>query len=200
MISYNNYLSSCDIINKYNLSNVNNIPYLSLIVVELKVGYFSQSPRNLSSTADDELSNQFPYFWALYVITSLEPQLKFSLLQAASKKISGVSCLSIKIAIQKKMDKESLLRLLFIENLKKLIKEDVNVLGLLKNTDFTDMQTDIKNKKSLKVKFPGHCLFNLKSIPLTDLEVELTFIFKNLKNDLNFRTSVKNLSNFWIHG
>jgi len=200
MLSYNNYLSSCDIINKYNISNINNIPSLSLIVVELKIGNFAQSTRNVNVVSNDEPTNQFPYFWSLYVITSLEPQLKFSLMQSSSKKVSGSYCLSIKILVQKQNDIESLLRFIFIENLKKLIKEDVKLFELLAKNVIKRMHTSNKDKKSLKVKIPGHCLFNLKSLPLIDLDVELTFIFDNLGSGFDFRTSVKNISNFWIHG
>lgn len=200
MLSYNNYLSSCDIINKYNVSNINKIPNLSSIIVELKIGNFAQSSRNVNAISNDEPTNQFPHFWSLYVISSLEPQLKFSLMQSSSKKVSGSYSLSIKILVQKHNDVESLLRFIFIENLKKLIKEDVKLFDLVTKNSLTRMHTSNKDKKSLKVKIPWYCLFNLKSFPLSDLDVELTFIFDNLVNGLDFRTSVKNISNFWIHG
>jgi len=64
----------------------------------------------------------------------------------------------------------------------------------------TYKQVYTKDKRSLKVRIPGYCLFNLKSVLLTDLDVELTFIFDSLDRGYDFTNSVKNISNFWIHG
>jgi len=200
MLSYNNYLSGCDLINKYNITNINNIPNLSLIVVEFEIGYFSHSTRNVTAVTNVEPTNQFSHFWALYAITSLEPLLKFSLIHASTKKVSGSYCLSIKIVVQKQKDIDYLLRFLFIENIKKLIKEDVKLFELSKKKLLTYKQVYTKDKRSLKVRIPGYCLFNLKSVLLTDLDVELTFIFDSLDRGYDFTNSVKNISNFWIHG
>lgn len=197
----NNYLSTCDLINKYNLLNVNKVPKLNKIVLEL-------SSRDLLSAVESLGKNeintetQIKSYFLLYIFSSYQPYIKFRV----SKKLKGENDnYSLEINISKNEDIYSFLISFFVENWNKLSVEDFS-LWKRKSFNFIFQQKNFVIER----KIPGDTFFELENflnktafgIVSKNLNLRVKFFFQNN----NFRSQdasenlVKNLPFFWING
>ena len=203
-INYNkthNYLSTCDLINKYNLLNVNKVPKLNKIVLKLSSRDLLSAVESLGkSEINSEI--QVKSYFLLYIFSSYQPYIKFRV----SKKLKGENDnYSLEIDIFSKEDIYSFLISFFIENWNKLSLEDFS-LWKRKGFNFIFQQ----KKFIIEKKIPADVFFELENllnktpfgIVSKNLNLKVKFLFQNN----NFRSQsasenlVKNLPFFWING
>lgn len=203
-INYNkahNYLSNCDLINKYNILNINRVPKLNKIILEL-------SSRDLLSAVESSGKNeinsetQIKSYFLLYIFSSYQPYIKFRV----SKKLKTENDnYSLEIDISKIDSIYSFLVSFFIENWNKLSVEDFS-LWKKKGFNFTFQQ----RKFIIERKIPADIFFELNNflnkttfgIVSKNLNLKVKFFFQNnnFQSQNASENLVKNLPFFWING
>ena len=199
-----NYLSSCDLINKYNVTNINKIPRLNKIAIEVS----SHDILNSSEIAgknelDSEL--QIKSFFILYLIQALIPFISFN----NSKKVKedGLSY-SLKVVLSNEDEIYSFLVKFFVENWNKLLAEDFSFWSKSDNNLF---DSTLKQKKIvIQRKIPAEAFFEIDSfldknsfgIISKNLNFKIRFTFQNnnIKEQNTSINLIKNTPLFWISG
>jgi hypothetical protein len=197
---FNNYLSSCDLINKYNLGSVYENPKLSKIVLELS----SQDILNACESGnkkefDSDL--QIKTFLLLYILQSNYPYINFNKIQ---QKKDGPA-FSIKAVISSEEQIQSFLNTIFVENWNMLVIEDYTLL----RSSIAKYTKHIQNNRKfvLNTKMAGSVFFeidnflnkNLFGLSSKNLNIKISFLFthnfrKNKKISLDL---IKNFPLFW---
>jgi hypothetical protein len=115
-----NYLSSCDLINKYNVTNINKIPRLNKIAIEVS-SYDILNSSEIAGKNELDSELQIKSFFILYLIQALIPFISFN----NSKKVKedGLSY-SLKVVLSNEDEIYSFLVKFFVENWNKLLAED----------------------------------------------------------------------------
>ena len=199
-----NYLSSCDLINKYNVTNINKIPKLNEIAVEVSSYDILNSSEIIGKNElDSEL--QIKSFFILYLIQALIPFISFN----NSKKVKedGLSY-SLKIVLSNEDDIYSFLVKFFVENWNKLLAEDFSFWSKSENNLFN---STLKQKKIvIQRKIPAEAFFEIDSfldknsfgIISKNLNLKVKFIFQNnnIKEQNTSINLIKNTPLFWISG
>lgn len=185
----NIYLSKCDLINKTNISNVNDCSYITKVVIEF---FFS----NLNNS---DVSSQLKSFLSLYIVNGINPKIIYNsvsnetLISANRSKIFDYLN---KVCLESKGDINTFINFLFIENdfkthannyqLKKLTNSNASVSYCI-NIPLSSFKevTDLFNS-------------DIKDIFIEDICVRISFVIKiNSEMEDKF---VKNLFPFWYFG
>ena len=135
-----NYLSNCDLINKYNLTNINKIPKLTEVAIEVSSSDILNSSEIAGKNElDSEL--QIKSYFILYLIQALIPFISFN----NSKKVKedGLNY-SLKIVLSAEDEIYSFLIKFFIENWNKLLAEDFSFWS---KSDNNSLNTTLHQKK-----------------------------------------------------
>lgn len=197
--SHNSYLSTLDLVNKYNISEKKKIPSLNKILLILPLNQFVNKfiDRNLSEF-DFELQIRSIVF--LYILTLNIPLIRFKALKFFKTK---ENCFSLKISLTDNFIKNQFLTRLSIEkknffilDLKSIKKKNLELFFLRKNF-FT-----ISSFISIKNFFEVENLFNrvFSGINSNDFLIKIHFIFHSHSNmDINYKNFVKNYPTFWTN-
>ena len=199
-----NYLSSCDLINKYNVTNINKIPKLNKVGVEISsYDILNSSEIPGKNELDSEL--QIKSFFILYLIQALIPFISFN----NSKKVKedGLSY-SLKVVLSNEDEIYSFLVKFFVENWNKLLAEDFSFWSKSDNNLF---DSTLKQKKIvIQRKIPAEAFFEIDSfldknsfgIISKNLNFKIRFTFQNnnIKEQNTSINLIKNTPLFWISG
>jgi hypothetical protein len=199
-----NYLSNCDLINKYNLTNINKIPKLSEVAIEISSSDILNSSEIAGKNElDSEL--QIKSYFILYLIQALIPFISFN----NSKKVKedGLNY-SLKIVLSAEDEIYSFLINFFVENWNKLLAEDFSFWS---KSDNNLLNTTLHQKKIIiQRKIPAEAFFEIDSflskgsfgIIAKNLNLKIKFIFQNnnVKEQNTPINLIKNTPLFWISG
>lgn len=205
---YNNYLSNCDLINKYNLKSVYDTPKLDKIILDFNLVDFLNAIDSSSAKEQTDSNIQIKAFIVFYILTEYASYINFNKSLTAIKKLKiSENNYSLKISINSFKELDFFLFSFFVENWSKLLLEDYL---LFKKQD----SLAILEKKPLNKNFvystvvPSNCFFTLDNyfnktnsgINSKNLNIKINFVFKNLPKIKNFQKLIKNLPYFWISG
>lgn len=199
--SVHNYLSTCDLINKYNLVNINKTSKLKKVILELSSRDIVAA---IESLGKNEMNSeiQLKSYFLLYVLSGYQPYMKFRV----SRKVKGESDnYSLEICITGDESIHSFLVSFFVENWNKLYVEDFS-LWKKKDSNFL-----FQHKKFIiEKKVPIDTFFELEDflnrtpfgIVSKNLNLRIKFFFQNnnFENLIASENLVKNLPLFWING
>lgn len=201
-VSYSDYLSRCDLINKYNLTSTYHIPELKDINLELSLKDFLEVYELAGKDSSDPVI-QTKAFIALFNLTGTKPYIKANKsVSSLGRQKTTVVDYSIKVSLIKTSSKFNFLFMLFVENWHRLKLEDFTIFNKTPNKKISD------KKFVLNSLIPSNCLFeadeilskNLTGINSKNLKFRLNLSFENsllLKNRNNI---ILNLPFFWISG
>lgn len=182
------YLSNCDLINKYKLINVEEIPSLSKVTLELSSFDIFSALEKVDQKASNS-ETKVKLFTTLYIFKLFQPSIHCDN-DVKTKEMDKGFLLKVNFSTEK--DINNLLTILFIENWSKSIFQS----------------TTSKNKKFSCFKVKADAFFgiekfleqNLLEIDPSKLCINCRFIFKhkNLKNNVISIKMIKNIKPFWI--
>lgn len=196
--SYNSYLSTLDLINKYNISEKRKKPILNQILLILPLNDFINKfiDRNLNEF-DSEVQIKSIVF--LYLLTFNIPFIQFKKLKFIKTKDN---CFSLKISLTDTFSKDQFLTRLFIErknfsisNFKIMKQKSLNLL--LPQKKFT-----LSSFISIKTFFELENLFNRVFLGSNSNEflIKIHFIFQtSSEKAINYKNFVKNYPCFWVN-
>ena len=199
---YENYISQCDLINKYNIKSVYEIPELDKMVLELDMKDLLNSYEIPSKDQTDSIA-QIKAFSIVYMFMGLLPYIRASKTVSSSGRAKTTNLqFSLKIVLRKKDEINNFLFSLFVENWHKLILEDFK---LFKNKRFKAKAEKIFVLNSL---VPADCFFDvneflsksLSGVNSKSLKFRLNFSFKSPIDIIDRNRLIKNLPFFWISG
>lgn len=183
---YNDYISKCDLINKYNKKNLK-LPKVQSIVFDIPINQIG----NLSnlSLKNSTLITETKMFFNLYLNYCFEPYINYKSIKS-SKKGS-----SLKIKFVKKIEIDSYLHDLFIY---------ISVNLVFKYFIFIYKEKE-KNTQLLQFKIPIFYMpelnlstdFLFYALNLKDLSFFINFKFIHLNNSFNFVNYLRNIIYFW---
>jgi hypothetical protein len=196
----NQYLSNCDLINKYNLRNIYQKPKLNKIILDFSLKNFIDS-LNIKENQERFNEIQIKSFLFLYLLTGAIPLINNKLIVLKNKEAKENVNYSLKFSYGNDSFIYNFLFFFFIENWSSIFKENKNILSV------------INKKKELN-------LFNLKIVLPTSVFSEIDYILNNSTFDLNpkelnlninflisipqknknLNSVLKNLPLFWISG
>jgi ribosomal protein L5 len=199
---YEDYISNCDLINKYNIKNVHQVPKLDKIVLELDIKDLLNSYDIPSKDQTDSVI-QIKSFLVLYVLIGLFPYIRASKAVSSSGRLKITNLqFSLKVALRKKEEINNFLFSLFVENWQKLVLEDFKLFKSQK------AKSEAKKVFVLNCLLPADCFFDisdflsksLNGINSKNLKFRLNFSFKNPTDVKDRNKLIKNLPFFWISG
>lgn len=203
---FNQYLSHCDLLNKYNLKTLHSIPTLEKIVCEVHFKDFLIAS-DLNQIDQNNSISQINSYLLIYILLGCLPYLncnknKATLLKALKNADTNYS---LKIFFSTLQDKTIFLTSLFNENWSKL-KIDNFSLFLEKHTL---LNKKIPSNFVFNSIIPGNSFFEIEDfwsfsgivtpINLKNLKFNINFVIKNAKAK-NKKNVLKNLQFFWISG
>jgi hypothetical protein len=200
----NHYLSTCDLINKYNLKTLYQTPTVKKIVCEVNFKDFLASAE-LSTLDQNNSISQIKSYLLLYILLGVLPYVncnknKKTLLQFAKNSENNYS---LKFLFSTLTEKNHFFNSLFIENWTKLKLDGFSL--------FVDKNTLVNKKITSEFVFnsiiPGTSFIEVEdffcstinSLNLRNLKFNVNFLISNAKIK-NKRNLVKNLPYFWISG
>ena len=191
-------------INKYNVTNINKIPKLNKIAIEVS-SYDILNSSEIAGKNELDSELQIKSFFILYLIQALIPFISFN----NSKKVKedGLSY-SLKIVLSNHDEIYSFLVKFFVENWNKLLAEDFSFWSKSDNNLFN---SNLKKKKIvIQRKIPAEAFFEIDSfldknsfgIISKNLNFKIRFIFQNnnIKEQNTSINLIKNTPLFWISG
>ena len=197
-----NYLSNCDLINKYNLTSVHHIPKLDKINLELNLKDFLGSYEIVGKDQTDP-TIQAKAFISLFNLTGIIPYIKAEkTVSSSGRQKSTLLNYSIKVSFNKNVQKTDFLFSMFVENWHKLKLEDYTLFNSKPNDKFSE------KKFVLNTLLPSHCFFeadeiltkSLTGVSTKNLKFRLNFSFENVSLLKNRNNIILNLPFFWISG
>ena len=196
----NDYLSNCDLLNKYNLKSTHEIPKLKKIVIDFNIAdLIGASDARDKEQTDSNI--QIKASSIFYILNGLISYINFNKSLSSVKKLKlSENNYSIKISTTNANEINCFLLGFFVENWTKLLIED---FVLLKNPN-------VESKKNivLSTLVPAHIFFELEmflnkivtGINSKNLNLKINFLFSNPNKLKNSQTLIKNLPYFWISG
>lgn len=192
--SFNDYLTKCDLIYKYNLESINLIPKIKKIDIALKID--ESFNEGFTSPEMSENLMKLNLFLILYVSYFCFPFIKY-----LNFKNSDQNAFSLNSIVSQKSSIFALLDSLFIDNSYKLKR-----LGLLSLKNLKKESLIQGEQILFKVKLPLSVFDDLNEVPLfknvnkKKFSITLNFsienlIFSKLKNSKSF---LRNLPYFWV--
>jgi len=200
----NNYLSNCDLLNKYNIKSTYEIPNLKKIILDFNLIDLIEASDNLNKEQTDS-NTQIKASSIFYILTGLISYINFNKSLSSVKKLKiSENNYSIKISLGKSNNINSFLFSFFIENWGKLLIEDFILLKGKKESFAEVPKTNIV----LSATVPSNIFFELETfltkiitgVNSKNLKIKLNFVFKNPNKLKNSQTLIKNLPYFWISG
>ena len=200
--NYESYISNCDLINKYNVKSVHQIPKLDKIVLELDMKDLLNSYEISSKDQTDSVA-QVKAFLILYIFIGLLPYIKASKAVSSSGRLKTTNLqYSLKVVLRRKEEINNFLFSLFVENWQKLSLEDFKL--------FKNERVKSKAEKTfvLNTLLPADCFFDiseflsksLTGVNSKNLKFRLNFSFNSSINVKDRNKLIKNLPFFWISG
>ena len=200
--NYESYISNCDLINKYNVKSVHQIPKLDKIVLELDMKDLLNSYEISSKDQTDSVA-QVKAFLILYIFIGLFPYIKASKAVSSSGRLKTTNLqYSLKVVLRRKEEINKFLFSLFVENWQKLSLEDFKL--------FKNERVKSKAEKTfvLNTLLPADCFFyiseflskSLTGVNSKNLKFRLNFSFNSSINVTDRNKLIKNLPFFWISG
>ncbi len=200
--NYESYISNCDLINKYNVKSVHQIPKLDKIVLELDMKDLLNSYEISSKDQTDSVA-QVKAFLILYIFIGLFPYIKASKAVSSSGRLKTTNLqYSLKVVLRRKEEINNFLFSLFVENWQKLSLEDFKL--------FKNERVKSKAEKTfvLNTLLPADCFFDiseflsksLTGVNSRNLKFRLNFSFNSSINVKDRNKLIKNLPFFWISG
>lgn len=200
--NYESYISNCDLINKYNVKSVHQIPKLDKIVLELDMKDLLNSYEISSKDQTDSVA-QVKAFLILYIFIGLFPYIKASKAVSSSGRLKTTNLqYSLKVVLRRKEEINNFLFSLFVENWQKLSLEDFKL--------FKNERVKSKAEKTfvLNTLLPVDCFFDiseflsksLTGVNSKNLKFRLNFSFNSPINVKDRNKLIKNLPFFWISG
>ena len=200
--NYESYISNCDLINKYNIKSVHQIPKLDKIVLELDMKDLLNSYEISSKDQTDSVA-QVKAFLILYIFIGLFPYIKASKAVSSSGRLKTTNLqYSLKVVLRRKEEINNFLFSLFVENWQKLSLEDFKL--------FKNERVKSKAEKTfvLNTLLPADCFFDiseflsksLTGVNSKNLKFRLNFSFNSSINVKDRNKLIKNLPFFWISG
>ena len=153
--NYESYISNCDLINKYNVKSVHQIPKLDKIVLELDMKDLLNSYEISSKDQTDSVA-QVKAFLILYIFIGLFPYIKASKAVSSSGRLKTTNLqYSLKVVLRRKEEINNFLFSLFVENWQKLSLEDFKL--------FKNERVKSKAEKTfvLNTLLPADCFFDI---------------------------------------
>jgi hypothetical protein len=197
----NEYLSNCDLINKYSLKNTNNIPKIKKISLELDLKDFLLASE-ISEKNQKHILSQTKSYLLFYILFGFLPKINFNKNVVSKSKILTLSELhySLSVVFSTKREVNNFLHSFFIENFSKLSSDGFKVF---KKKEINNKVNSL-NSFLLSIIIPGNSFnesdsFFKGGLNLKNLKFKLNISINNpkLKNNQNI---VKNLPFFWING
>lgn len=196
----NDYLSNCDLLNKYNLKSTHEIPKLKKIVIDFNLSdLIGASEARDKEQTDSNI--QIKASSIFYILNGLISYINFNKSLSSVKKLKlSENNYSIKISTTNSNEINYFLLAFFVENWTKLLIEDFVLLK----------KTNVESKKNivLSALVPAHIFFELEmflnkivtGINSKNLNLKINFLFSNPNKLKNSQTIIKNLPYFWISG
>lgn len=200
-VRFNNYLSACDLVNKYCLKNLHESPKLSEVVLEFSsANILAASESGNRKELDSEL--QTKAFFLLYILSCEKPFINLNKIKMV--KDTGFDY-SVKIVLSSKEELDSFLRTMFVENWNLLLSEDFR---LIKNSSLENNKSIQSNRRFLiNTTIPSTVFFELETflnkkifgLNSKNLSMKVNFVFENkAKNAKRMSLMlIKNLPFFW---
>tara|TARA_B100000674_G_C37958648_1_gene970900 strand:- start:413 stop:1051 length:639 start_codon:yes stop_codon:yes gene_type:complete len=199
---YQDYISRCDLINKYNIKSTYQIPELDKIVLELDMKDLLNSHEITLKDQTDPIA-QVKAFTIIYIFMGLLPYIRASKSTSSLGRAKTTNLqFSLKVVLRKKNQINNFLFTLFIENWHKLVLEDFK---LFKNEK---IKNNVEKVLVLNSLIPADCFFDvneflsksLNGVNPKSLKFRLNFLFKNSIDTKDRNKLIKNLPFFWISG
>lgn len=197
---FNDYISKCDLINKYNITSIYDIPQLSKIVLEFSSDDVINS-LDIAGKKEWDSDLQVKSFLLLYLLSLNYPFINFNKIKSTRED----SKFSIKIILSSKKEIFLFLVSLFHENWNLLVLDDFSFFKFSVNRYIKYMK---KNKSFvLNSKIPASSFFeldnflnkNLLGISSKNLNIKASFLFlNNIGKDKLSLNTIKNIPLFWI--
>jgi|TARA_B110000091_G_scaffold8982_1_gene8694 hypothetical protein len=194
------YLSTCDLINKYNIKNIYNKPKLDKIVLELNL----ENLINSSDFSDKEQTNsnlQTLSYLTAYIL-KFKPYINFNkskLSLSKSTKLSVPANYSLKLSFSTKSEINNFLSSFFTKKWSELNSDDFSFLEKPKKNQ-TSLNKLVLNTTVSSVFFPELEEFFKKDIGgvnSKNLRLKLNFSFSNPLFLKDSDKVIKNLPFFW---
>jgi len=200
----NDYLSNCDLLNKYNLKSTHEIPKLRKIVLDFNLADLIGASENRDKEQTDS-NIQIKASSIFYVLTGLIAYINFNKSLSSIKKLKiSENNYSIKISTTNSNEINHFLLSFFVENWTKLLIEDFILQRRKKEFSKIDSEKNIV----LSSLVPAEVFFELEmflnkivtGINSKNFNIKVNFLFDNPNELKNSQTLIKNLPYFWISG
>ena len=200
------YLSTYDLINKYNIKSIHQVPKLKKIVIDFNLEDFL-SACDLQGKEQTDSNVQIQASSVFYILTGLMSYINFNKSFISLKKSkTSENNYSLKVLISKKEELNSFLVLFFIENWSKLLLEDFTFFRKKKST--VTQLSFYNNRFIFSTIVPGNCFFEIENflnksfvgLNSKNLKFKLNFLFENEAKLKISNNLIKNLPYFWISG
>ena len=203
---FNQYLSHCDLLNKYNLKTFHDVPTLDKIICEVHLKDFLIAS-DLSSSDQNNFISQLNSYLLVYILLGFLPYLNCNKNKSALlKSVKNVDTnYSLKLYFSTLEEKNTFLTSLFNESWNKikidnfsLFKEKSTLLNKKIRSDFI-FNTILPGNSFFEVEDFWSVAGSMPSINLKNLKFHTHFLIKNAKAN-NKKNVLKNLQFFWISG
>lgn len=201
----NQYLSNCDLINKYNLKNIYQKPKLNKIILEFSLKNFIEA---LNSKENQEKLNetQIKAFLFIYLLIASVPFINNKVKMIKNKEIKETTNYSLKFIYSKDIYIYNFLFYFFIENWFFIVKENKNIF-LLEDLNFSTNNLN-HNLLNLKTILPVSVFSDMEYIMSNsnfdlnskELNININYLINSPKKLKNLNSLIKNLPLFWISG
>jgi hypothetical protein len=198
----NSYLSECDLLNKYNISNLKQQPKLDQIVIDFPILEIIKASDTSNKTENDP-DIQLKAFLMLYVLTSFIPYIRLNKIKKQGQIKTIELNYSLKIVLSNREEINLFLNSFFLETFVRLHFDGFKLFKQ-KPQGFNKALLS-SNKIAFNTKVPGHSIFEIDQIlnkivigiNPRDLNLNLNFLFSNFNSTKEFKTSIKNMPFFW---
>lgn len=200
----NNYLSNCDLLNKYRLKSVYSQPKLEKIVLSFSFKEFLNGFENSKNNLNHSSLMEIKAFLVFYLCFSIFPFLSFnvsSMSRTHEKTDNGDFVFKIVITDKKIMQK--FLFEFWINNFSQF-KTKGQLLQSITKTNLKNFDCCYSlslNAKSLSdFEDVIEAINSDKDSEFRDFNLKINFIFGNFESTKDSYLSIKNLPLFWING
>ena len=203
---FTQYLSHCDLLNKYNLKTLHDVPTLDKIICEVHLKDFLIAS-DLSSSDQNNFISQLNSYLLVYILLGFLPYLNCNKNKSALlKSVKNVDTnYSLKLCFSTLEKKNTFLTSLFNESWNKikidnfsLFREKSTLLNKKIRSDFI-FNTILQGNSFFEVEDFWSGSGSMPSINLKNLKFHTNFLIKNAKVK-NKKNGLKNLQFFWISG
>jgi len=203
--SLSNYLSTCDLINKYNFKSVYNSPKLKRVVIDFNIFDFL-SASDFKDKEQTDSTVQIQAATLLYILTGFVSYINFNKSLSSLKKLKlSENNFSLKVTINDSREIDNFLFTLFVENWSKLLSEDFSFYKKPQKTSANFLSTKTFVHSCV---VPAGCFFELESflsktisgVNPKNFNFKINFLFKTPVNFKSSQNLIKNLPYFWISG